>query len=129
MINNSKYLFIYGTLLNADNHYGALLKNNSKYISPGSFNGLLYDLGEYPGALYIPALDRKVYGDIVELTDLSILTQLDEYEGYGETEEQPNLYIRQIVPVETGNEMIDCWAYIYNFPVDDSQLIPSGRYQ
>lgn len=129
METNCKYLFIYGTLLNADNEYGKYLQTNSRYISPGSFNGLLYDLGDYPGALYQPESTATVYGDIVLLDDLEVFKKLDEYEGYGEGQPQPNLYIRQIIPVDTDNGLIHCQVYLYNLSVDGYPQIISGRYR
>ena len=60
METDSKYLFIYGTLLNGDNEFGVYLRKHSRPYAPGYFNGHLYDLGEYPGAVYIPDSPQKV---------------------------------------------------------------------
>jgi len=128
METNCKYLFIYGTLLSANNEYGKYLKANSQYISAGRFPGLLYDLGDYPGALYNSEATSLVYGAIVLVHDASVLKKLDEYEGHGDTEEQPNLFIREIIPVTAENGSINCWVYLYNLPVDGHPLITSGRY-
>lgn len=130
MNSNCKYLFIYGTLLDTDNDFGLYLRNNSVWVAKGSFTGLLYNMGEYPGAIYKTGVSNKVYGDIVELKNAaSVLKLLDEYEGVGESEAQPNLYTRDIIPVATATGMIDCWVYLYNLPVDGLPLIASGKYK
>ena len=84
MESDCRYLFVYGTLLDNDNEFGAFLKKHSTYVSKGSFNGLLYDLGEYPGAIYKPGIKQQVHGSILLLNnDPEILSVIDEYEGYG----------------------------------------------
>jgi gamma-glutamylcyclotransferase (GGCT)/AIG2-like uncharacterized protein YtfP len=130
MESDCKYLFVYGSLLDSDNQFGAYLKNNSSFFTKGSFSGLLYDLGEYPGAVYKAEITDRVYGDIVLLNDNpSVLQTIDEYEGYGEEEEQPNLFVRFLVPVDTTSGIVDCWVYLYNLPVDGFKQIRSGKYK
>lgn len=130
MESDCKYLFVYGTLLDAYNEFGAYLKSNSVYVSKGSFPGLLYNIGEYPGAIYQPGATGLVYGDIVLLNDdPTILKAIDAYEGVGEDEMQPNLYIRLLVPVTTTSGTIDCWVYLYNLPVDGFKQITPGKYR
>ena len=127
--NACRHLFIYGTLLSADNDFGAYLKKNSTYISSGSFSGLLYDMGEYPGAIYKPNISERVYGNIILLNDdPSVLKTIDEYEGFGENEEQPNLFVRELIPVETVSGVINCWVYLYNLSVAGHTQIISGCY-
>ncbi|MBE9666619.1 gamma-glutamylcyclotransferase family protein [Mucilaginibacter boryungensis] len=128
--NACRHMFIYGTLLSADNDFGAYLKKNSTYISPGSFSGLLYDMDEYPGAVHKPGITNRVYGNIILLNDdPSVLQTIDEYEGYGKNEEQPNLFVRELVPVETALGVINCWVYLYNRAIVGYPKIVSGRYQ
>lgn len=125
-----RHLFIYGTLLSTNNEFGAYLKKNSTYISAGSFSGLLYDMGEYPGAIYKPSITNRVCGNIILLNnEPRILKAIDEYEGYGENEEQPNLFVRELVPVETSSGIINCWVYLYNRATVGYPQIVSGRYK
>lgn len=125
-----KYLFIYGTLLDANNQFGAYLRANSSTITQGYFPGILYDMGEYPGAIYKPDSDSRVYGTIVELSeDSAVLKNIDAYEGYGENEAQPNLFTRHIAPITTGNSVLNCWVYFYNLPVGGFPQIISGNYR
>ncbi|QKJ29577.1 gamma-glutamylcyclotransferase [Mucilaginibacter mali] len=130
MNSNCKYLFIYGTLLVAGNEFGAYLRANSTPFAKGNFAGLLYDLGEYPGAIHQPQTNSRVYGIIVKLNnDPVVLKTIDAYEGFGEDEEQPNLFIRKMLAINTGQGIVDCWIYLYNLPLDGFPLIPSGKYQ
>jgi len=129
MDNNCDYLFVYGSLLNADNFYARYLKENSHPVAEGSFNGLLYDIGEYPGAIFNHMSDKRVYGTVVKLNNVSnALKIIDQYEGFGPTEEQPNLFVRQILVIDTPTGPLNCWVYLYNLPVTGFKLIPSGKY-
>jgi gamma-glutamylcyclotransferase (GGCT)/AIG2-like uncharacterized protein YtfP len=123
------YLFVYGTLLDSDNAYGRHLLDNSTPWGEAKFKGKLYDVGEYPGAIYQPGGDSYVYGKIYLLNKPGIILKvLDEYEGFGDSEVQPNLFIRGLIEVETEDKTIDCWVYLYNLPVEGFRQILSGDY-
>ncbi|MBD1391980.1 gamma-glutamylcyclotransferase family protein [Mucilaginibacter glaciei] len=120
-------LFIYGTLSQTDNPVAHLLQNRLRYLFKGKIKGVLYDTGDYPGL--IP--DDKgnwVYGSICELDD-DALAIIDDYEGYGENQEQPNLYLRLMSAVQTESSIISAWIYVYNRSVDGFEKIQSGNYQ
>ena len=130
MDTDSKYLFIYGTLRQADNEFGAYLRQHSRHYASGYFNGRLFDMGEYPGAIHIPDSKQKVFGEIMALDNpAKVLRLIDQYEGYGPGERQPYLYVRQIVSVTTDKGIIDCWVYLYNLPLDGFKEIINGKYQ
>jgi gamma-glutamylcyclotransferase (GGCT)/AIG2-like uncharacterized protein YtfP len=121
-------LFVYGTLLNDDNEFGNYLRKNSIVYSTGKVKGSLYDIGEYPGVVLSDG-DEYVYGTIFQLNDpVSALKILDEYEGFGEDQPQPNEYVRVLTEVETETDIIICWIYVYNLPVDTFPYINSGKY-
>jgi len=129
MTSHSSYLFIYGTLLDPDNYFGAYLQANSTLIGSGNFTGKLYDIGHYPGALLDETCCLKVHGQIAELHDADkVLSQLDPYEGIGPGNEEPYEYTREIISIETKNGLLDCWVYLYNHPVNGYRQIMSGRY-
>ncbi len=54
---------------------------------------------------------------------------LDEYEGFGENEEKPNLFTSEVIEVETDKGQIDWRVYLYNLRVNGLMLIISGKYQ
>jgi gamma-glutamylcyclotransferase (GGCT)/AIG2-like uncharacterized protein YtfP len=125
----SNLLFIYGTLMQAENSYGAYLRDNSELLGKAKLRGKLFDIGPYPGAHYIPGSDLYTFGHLLKLRRPNEALQIiDEYEGFGATELQPNEFVREIVQVEYNNGPVICWAYLYNHPVDDLSEIKSGDY-
>jgi gamma-glutamylcyclotransferase (GGCT)/AIG2-like uncharacterized protein YtfP len=126
MITN-RYLFVYGTLLQPGNTFAAYLKKHCSFYGEGRFKGLLYDAGQYPGALFLPAGDNFVYGHIFLMDNAAaVLKVLDDYEGFGAEQLQPNEFIRELVDIS--EDVINCWVYLYNWPVEGLKLIESGRY-
>ncbi|WP_183572031.1 gamma-glutamylcyclotransferase family protein [Mucilaginibacter sp. X5P1] len=129
MKKTSNYLFVYGTLLDAGNKFAAYLTNNCSFYTKGKLKGRLYDIGEYPGAVADSNSPDYVYGSIVSINNpITVLKQLDDYEGFGADQQQPNLFIREIKAIETEGGFIDCWVYLYNLPVKRLVLIESGDY-
>ncbi|MDB5030709.1 gamma-glutamylcyclotransferase family protein [Mucilaginibacter sp.] len=127
MIN--ELLFVYGSLLNAGNEFAAYLSSNAHLHSTGKFKGKLYDIGEYPGAIINTDGTDEVTGSIYQLNyPGEALKILDDYEGFGTDQHQPNLFIRELLKVESTNGTIYCWIYLYNLPVDGLKQIKSGDY-
>lgn len=122
-------LFIYGTLLNDDNEFAIYLKNNSSFYAEGKIKGKLYDLGEYPGAVLTTDTNGYIYGSILMLNDPEgAIEIIDNYEGYDEGQEQPNLFVRVLAEVFTEQGRVNCWVYEYNLPIKGLPLIEGGRY-
>ena len=129
----SDYIFVYGTLLSQyDNYYANLLKDHSVIIGLGYAKGLLFTTDHYPGFIPSNENSEKVYGQVLNITsklDL-VLDALDEYEGVGPQFPDPNEYIRSVLPVYINKgQILKCWVYIYNHPVDHMVKIASGKYQ
>jgi gamma-glutamylcyclotransferase (GGCT)/AIG2-like uncharacterized protein YtfP len=71
-----------------------------------------------------------IAGSICKLNKPEALTVLDDYEGFGpEDQEQPNLFIRELLPIETAEGIINCWVYLYNLEIDGLTEINSGDYK
>jgi gamma-glutamylcyclotransferase (GGCT)/AIG2-like uncharacterized protein YtfP len=129
MDQSSIYLFVYGTLLDENNSFAAYLREHAAFYYPGKVKGQLYDIGEYPGAVFDDDAKEFVYGSIYTMNNTAeLFQQLDDYEGFGETLGQPNEFERELIVVETEQGLIDCWVYLYNLPVDGFRRITSGRY-
>jgi gamma-glutamylcyclotransferase (GGCT)/AIG2-like uncharacterized protein YtfP len=123
------HLFVYGTLLDSSNNYAAYLQQHCTLLQQGKFKGRLYDMGEYPGAIADAHCEQYVYGSIYLMTEPEkVLTIIDDYEGFGAEQEQPNLFIRIQAAIETNLEPVMCWVYIYNLPIEHFAQIQSGRY-
>jgi gamma-glutamylcyclotransferase (GGCT)/AIG2-like uncharacterized protein YtfP len=122
-------LFVYGTLLQPGNEFADYLNQQCTYITSGKIKGILYDLGEYPGLVITGDVEQYIYGSIFKLHHPEEnLKMIDNYEGFGPEQEQPNLFVRVIKPIETNNDIIQAWVYLYNLPVAGLPQIISGSY-
>ncbi|NCO63531.1 MAG: gamma-glutamylcyclotransferase [Flavobacteriales bacterium] len=128
---NSEYLFVYGTLLKDFNSDMAhFLATHSEFVGTGYFNGRLYEVDWYPGAITSENPSEKVYGHIFKIFDTKMIFEvLDTYEGIGETSEYPNEYTRTLIKatLETG-ECLKTWVYMYNQPFQHLKRIDSGDF-
>jgi gamma-glutamylcyclotransferase (GGCT)/AIG2-like uncharacterized protein YtfP len=77
------YVFVYGSLRKRLNHpLHGLLEKQGICVTTGYFQGKLYDLGRYPGAVPSHGKNDRVPGELYRLTDPHrILQVLDTYEG------------------------------------------------
>lgn len=122
---------VYGTLRPPiDNASARYLRQHSHAVGEATFPGLLFDLGGYPGAIYQLDGATTVYGTVYDIGQhkSSILACLDQYEGTGEAFDQPNEYVRTVIPVRQRNDVIACWVYLYNLLICEKPVIESGDY-
>lgn len=125
----SDLLFVYGTLLDKDNEFGAYLSANSEFYADGRVRGRLYDLGEYPAAITDENAPGFVYGKIYRLLNAPVtIGILDDYEGIGNDYPEPHEYLRALKSIETDNGDILCWMYLYNLDINNLKQITSGKY-
>lgn len=121
-------LFVYGSLLADDNEFANYLRQNSILITKATFKGRLYNIDDYPGAI-LDVAGYDINGAICKLFNPDeALKVLDEYEGFGDDEEQPNLFVRTIIEATTPAGKIECWVYIYNLPIEAHTEIANGNY-
>ncbi|HMG09260.1 MAG TPA: gamma-glutamylcyclotransferase family protein [Mucilaginibacter sp.] len=124
MEQTNPHLFVYGTLLDSNNTYGAYLQQHCTLLQPGKFKGRLYDIGEYPGAIADAGSDQYVHGSIYLMDEPEkVLEFIDDYEGFGDDQTQPNLFIRIQADIETGTSTVECWVYVYNLAIEHSPQI------
>jgi gamma-glutamylcyclotransferase (GGCT)/AIG2-like uncharacterized protein YtfP len=124
-------LFVYGTLLlDVQSDIANFLKKNAQFVGEGYLAGQLFDLGEYPGAVFQKDADSRIYGHVFELQKPDYtLPILDEYEGIGEAFRTYKEYVRQKVPIKMEGQEILCWSYLYTQPTVNLTLIESGNYR
>ncbi len=123
-------LFVYGTLRRGSRHpLAGQLAAKASFLGEARFNGRLYRITHYPGAVASSQPDDWVQGDVYVLQDPTFLTALDRYEGCGPNDAKPTQYLRllQNVTLSDGTS-VDAWAYIYNWPVETLERIMSGRF-
>ncbi|UKM64390.1 gamma-glutamylcyclotransferase [Flavobacteriaceae bacterium GSB9] len=125
------YLFVYGTLLKDSKHDMAqFLEAHSECLGDAYFNGKLYMVSWFPGAVLSDNPSEKVYGRVFKLNkDPSIFEALNDYEGVGEHYPEPNLYRKERVTayLSDGSELA-AWVYIYNLSVSNLKQIASGKF-
>jgi gamma-glutamylcyclotransferase (GGCT)/AIG2-like uncharacterized protein YtfP len=128
----SDYLFTYGTL-----HPGrapeevAAAVEQLRAVGEGFVRGVLYDLGDYPGAVLDPSSQQRIAGTVFELPeDDDVLRQLDEYEGFDPNAPGKSLFLRTRCPVALGSgRTLQCWIYIYNGTPEPARILASGIYR
>jgi gamma-glutamylcyclotransferase (GGCT)/AIG2-like uncharacterized protein YtfP len=118
-------VFFYGTLMSGFHRPGRTrLDRVLTPVGRGWIRAALFDLGIYPAA--IPASDTRVWGEIHRMLDIeSVLSTLDEIEGFSIAEPDKSLYIREAIPVTFEDGQVrNAWVYFYNAP----ERIQSGDY-
>ena len=126
----SAFLFVYGTLAShAEHAMHRQLAGHAEHAGEGWFNGRLYDIGAYPGAVLSAHPDDKVFGELYRLNDLQVLAVLDDYEGCGANDPPPTEFVRrqETIHLEDGTRA-QAWIYLFSQPVTDLPRIMSGRY-
>ncbi|MEZ4934962.1 MAG: gamma-glutamylcyclotransferase family protein [Saprospiraceae bacterium] len=110
------FIFVYGTLKRG--HKNPVARHfhlHAEWIGTGKFAGTIKHLGEYPAAIFDPAAESFVHGEIFKMNDpFSLLKILDHYEGIGPEFPLPHEYIRATCPVTMEGKTIDCWVYLFN---------------
>jgi gamma-glutamylcyclotransferase (GGCT)/AIG2-like uncharacterized protein YtfP len=130
----SDFIFVYGTLLPGlapPEIAPAVAQLRS--VAQGSVQGVLYDLGEYPGAVIdlpdIDLLEKEVRGCIpgmiFQIPDHGLLRQLDEYEGYDPASPTASLFVRKLYEVRLDDgHTLSCWVYVYNQNPGNARKVP-----
>ena len=122
-------VFFYGTLMSGFQRPGrARLDRVLTPVARGWIHAALFDLGIYPAA--VPASDSRVWGEIYRMLDTeSVLSSLDEIEGFSISEPDKSLYLREEIPVMFDDGRVaNAWVYFYNAPLGRAERINSGDY-
>jgi len=127
----SQYIFIYGTLrpgLAPDEIARAV--EALKPVGEGSVRGVLYDLGDYPGARLDASSEQRIIGWVYRLPeDAGVLQELDRYEGFNPEAPGKSLFLRVEELVEMGYGLaLRCWIYVYNLEPVGARVVMDGRY-
>jgi gamma-glutamylcyclotransferase (GGCT)/AIG2-like uncharacterized protein YtfP len=125
----TELVFFYGTLMSGFRRAGrAPIEEKLSWSGRGWIRGALFDLGIYPAA--IPAADGRVWGEVYRMLDPdTVLTALDEIEGYSPSEPDASLYTRAEMTVTFDDgRAANTWVYFYNAPLGKAERIASGDY-
>ena len=122
-------VFFYGTLMAGfDRRRRAGIDSHLTYIGRGAIRAALFDLGLYPAA--VPAPEGVVRGEVYEMTEpATVLSALDEIEGYRAEDPDRSLYVRAQTDVRLPDDsQAVAWVYFYNAPLGRALRIASGDY-
>ena len=133
MIEDCKYLFVYGTLRDSSvNHMANFLKENAQYVGEAFIYARLYKITWYPAIVLDSSKSYKVYGEVYKLplaNREAILHELDGYEGIYSNNEDSEEYER--VETETtleDSKILNCFVYNYKASIEQSVWIESGDF-
>ena len=125
-------LFVYGTLMQpVGNDRHQRLEQNARYLGRALFQGKLFLVDDYPGAIPSPEPSHRVTGELYYLDNpATVFRELDRYEGYVPANPERSLYLRERrqVKLEDREEPIYAWIYIFNRPTGNLRPISSGDY-
>ncbi|MGQ8364370.1 gamma-glutamylcyclotransferase family protein [Glaciecola sp. 1036] len=127
----NEYLFVYGTLLKSiDSPQHRKLIQNAEFSSFATLQGLMFNLGDYPGVIESDTEGDQVIGELYRIKNREVLFSfLDDYEECSEHHVKPHEYVRKLCRVLTSKSIVlTAWVYIYNRDVTQLELIPSGDY-
>lgn len=114
---NPDYIFVYGTLRrDANNPMSELLVRHAEFVGEAVYQGKLFKIDYYPGAIPSDDPNDSVPGEVFRLDHANAaLPLLDQYEEVGPEFTEPNEYIRQQQTVVFNNgSAVAAWVYIYN---------------
>jgi gamma-glutamylcyclotransferase (GGCT)/AIG2-like uncharacterized protein YtfP len=112
-----KHLFVYGTLRRHQRPPEmSEVMESLEFIGEGSAPGRIFELGDYPGAVFEAQSKTAVPGEVYKLpTNQKILRKLDDYEEFRPRHPRQSLFIRENIVVRTSSgAQLACWAYRYN---------------
>jgi len=124
-------LFVYGTLMRGFDHPMArLLSAHADFVAEASCRGRLYLVKHYPGLVLSEDNEAVVHGELFRLHQPdALLAELDIYEACGEGFAAPTEYLREMIGLSLADgSSCEAWTYLYNWPVTELPLIPSGRF-
>jgi gamma-glutamylcyclotransferase (GGCT)/AIG2-like uncharacterized protein YtfP len=109
------WLFVYGTLRQkSDNVMARRLAREATPVGRGRTRGLLVSLGAYPGLVATSDRESWVEGDVYSLTYPETLAWIDQYEGCGRNDPDPQEFerVEREVVLQSGVRG-RAWVYVY----------------
>lgn len=124
------HIFVYGTLRRAASRSRHDLLQPATLIGRGTFQGRLYDLGDYPGVVASDDPADLVHGEIHRLHDpAATLARLDRYEGCDESAATPTEYVRAVADIRLpAGGSVHAYVYVYQRSLAGLRRIDSGDY-
>lgn len=128
---NHEYIFVYGTLRQDTNtEMSRLLTKYAEFVGDAAYQGRLYKIDYYPGAVPSDDPNDAVQGEVYRLYQADVaLPLLDQYEEFGPEFPEPHEYTRkkQSVLLKNGR-LVTAWVYVYSHPTEGLELIKSANF-
>lgn len=125
-------LFVYGSLLTGTSHrrLDRLMKACLAHSRPAVIQALLYDLGDYPGAVPSTLKADRVHGRLITIPNPTLWRLLDQYEDFNPGRSHASEFVRTPYMAQRLNTRrpVRCWVYFYNGDVSGKSYIPGGDY-
>ena len=124
-----EYLFAYGTLRrNRNDQSPHPLLKGCLFVSYATMAGQMYEVDGYPAV--ISNQTGQVHGELYWLPNPhQTLLALDVYEECAAHFPLPHEYRRSQRAIMLDQQSTtDAWVYLYNWPVANLRIIPSGDY-
>jgi gamma-glutamylcyclotransferase (GGCT)/AIG2-like uncharacterized protein YtfP len=102
---------------------------NLKFLCNGKIEGILLDLGKYPGAKEHKG--KFVYGEVYEISDCDVIfKKLDKYEEFNANNPKESLFVRKKINVFLDDgKNATATVYLYNCNTKDPKVIPDGKWR
>ena len=127
---DSHFLFVYGTLMrNAHHPQAQHFHQAARFLGPARWQGRLYLVSYYPGAVPSELTEVIVHGELWTLTNPQTLALLDQYEECTSLDPLPHEYTRSIETVWLGDQALKAWVYIYKRDTNGLKQITSGHFR
>lgn len=127
---DSHFLFVYGTLMrNAHHPQAQHFHQAARFLGPARWQGRLYLVSYYPGAVPSELTEDIVHGELWTLTNPQTLALLDQYEECSPRDPLPHEYTRSIETVWLGDQALKAWVYIYKRDTNGLKQITSGHFR
>ena len=131
MMLRTEYLFVYGALRRDAGHpMHRLLARHAVPLGKATWQGSLYRIGWYPGAIASESRDDLVHGEMYRLLrPRLVLPPLDRFENCHPDTPSPTEFERRRHTVRLPNgSTLSAWIYVYNRPVAKRMRIAGGDF-
>jgi gamma-glutamylcyclotransferase (GGCT)/AIG2-like uncharacterized protein YtfP len=131
---NSQYLFVYGTLLSeyGDPESRLFIEKYAELVGKARSEGKMYMVDYYPGM--IPCGEKEKYyvkGELYRLKEPEkLFSFLDQYEEYNPNAPQSSEYVRKetTVQLKSSSKELKAWVYYFNQSIEDLEFLPKGDF-
>lgn len=127
----AEHLFVYGSLRRSVAHpMHRILARHATPLGPAVWQGRLYRVGWYPGAVASDNAADRVHGEVYRLrAPRLVLPPLDRFENCGPGFPAPTEFVRERHAVRRPDgRSLQVWIYVYRRPVDRLHRIAGGDF-